>query len=178
LKDEVLTYAQKKLAELQEQAIEVKGPYIEDEAGGKSSVELYIPLASIVELLRRAFPVAERMMVINDNPELEKRLKEGWLFDPWLCPRGHPVLLGDNGHYWVLVKGTPEEIAKLNPFIELPTDEEEETKGREPVGYATIILEHTDTPPEVPEGFVILHDKHIFARGTVYTKTSKDDVNQ
>ena len=111
--------------------------------------------------------------IIQDATILQTKLKEGWKFDPWLCSRGSPIV-GENLVYWVIVKGTPEEIIKLNPLIELPEKEQTEITQK-PVGYATIYIEHSSEPPTIPAGYIILHKDHIYAKGTVYTKTAPDE---
>jgi hypothetical protein len=126
---------------------------------------------------------AERVFV-NTIGQAEEKLEEGWKFDPWLSPRGLPTIIanGEMGqytdlwYYWVLVKGTPEQVVKLNPFIELPEeDAEEETQpAPNPVGYATIFLEHAKEPPQLPPGYAILHQSHIYSKGTVYTQITKE----
>lgn len=115
---------------------------------------------------------AERIVVIKSVTELADQLTNGWRFDPWLSPKGLPTIIGeDAGWYWILVKGTDEDIQNLNPFIELP-EEEVELPQSPPVGYATIYLEHTKDEPTVPEGYVILHKDHIYSKGTVYTRVT------
>lgn len=174
----VPTYSDK-IRELEES---VKNITIDHGPGNEQESIPYVPLSLVVDLL----PVgkAERKVVMAQAitsklaADIEGFLDKGWVFDPWLSPRGHPTILGEKvGCYWVLVKGTPEEIAKLEPFVELPKEEveEEEIPGPQPVGYATIFLEHTSEAPDVPDGYAILHDKHIFAKGTVYTKISKEE---
>lgn len=39
--------------------------------------------------------------------------------DPFFHQSGRPWTI-DFGHVWVLVRGTPEEIAELNPYVDLP----------------------------------------------------------
>jgi len=107
--------------------------------------------------------------IVSSTTILQTKLSEGWKFDPWLCARGSPITIGDYGFYWVLIKGTPEEIIKLNPLIELPKQEEPEIIQK-PIGYATIYIDHSKDPPVIPEGYVILHKDHIYSKGTVYTK--------
>ena len=118
------------------------------------------------------------------------------MFDPWLNSRGGPIIVGDQPYkgehpalsavdprepsiYWVLVKGTPEQIATLEPFVELPEDEEEEpAPGVEPYGLRTMFISYNAVdgagdPAKPPEGYVVMHKDHIYAKGTVYTLPPK-----
>ena len=54
--------------------------------------------------------------------EVQKYLLDGWKLDPFFHTSGRPWSI-DAGHLWVLVNGTPEEVAELNPFVELPQPE-------------------------------------------------------
>lgn len=104
---------------------------------------------------------------------LTEALDEGWVFDPWLNSGGRPIIIGGDEPvpYWVLVKGSPEQIAELNPFIELPSEDPES----EPLGYVGLRTDYipygSDGKPmrEPDPGYVILDKGHIFAKGTVYT---------
>ena len=58
----------------------------------------------------------------EDYGEILQKLREGWKLDPFFHTSGRPWTVND-GHVWVLVKGTPEEVAELNPFVELPQTE-------------------------------------------------------
>ena len=141
-----------------------------------------------IEFYKRWVPTGERKIVYTPGT-LATALDEGWVFDPWLNPRGRPTPIGgpitvspvvpseiDNA-YWILVKGTPEQIAGLEPFAELPTEEEEPVTEAEfkPYGLETLFIAHGEKdasgkPKKAPDGFVVMHKDHIFAKGTVYTK--------
>lgn len=128
--------------------------------------------------------------IIRTPGTLMEALKEGWRFDPWLNSRGGPTIIGEQPYrgehpalsavdprepsvYWVLVKGTPEQIAMLEPFVELPEDEEEEpAPGVEPYGLRTMFLGYNEDKA-IPAGFVVMHKDHIYAKGTVYTLPPK-----
>lgn len=113
---------------------------------------------------------------------LVKDLGEGWVFDPWLNPRGNPIGIGgpvpvaghidetDSPVYWVLVRGTPEQIAGLNPFVELPAEEEpEEPKAIDYVGINSefIPFDEKGKPIREPKpGWVILHKDHYQTKGS------------
>jgi hypothetical protein len=128
----------------------------------------------------------ERKLVYTPG-KLEEALEEGWRFDPWLNPRGRPIPIGgpitvggsiseSDGSYWILVKGIPDQVAWLNPFIELPVEEEEEVEPvkPEPYGLLTeyIAYDSEGKPSREPQaGYVIMHKDHVYAKGTVYTKT-------
>jgi hypothetical protein len=108
--------------------------------------------------------------------ELAADLEDGWFFDPWLNPPGHPIIVASEssfaGFYWVLVKGSPEQIAELSPFVELPAVEEE--SEFKPYGLETMFISHGEkdssgAPKKPPKGFVIMLKDHIYAKGTVYT---------
>ena len=131
---------------------------------------------------------AERK-IIRTPGTLMEALKEGWMFDPWLNSRGGPIIVGDQPYrgdhpalsavdprepsiYWVLVKGTPEQIAQLEPFVELPVEEEEPEVGAEPYGLRTMFLSYGEDKA-IPDGFVIMHKDHVYAKGTVYTLPPK-----
>ena len=111
--------------------------------------------------------------------DLTAALKDGWFFDPWLNSRGRPITSGTEGElgiYWVLVKGTPEQVAALEPFVELPEEEIDDGPEdvMEPYGLRTIFIAYNaldgeGNPVKPPDGFVVMHKDHIFAKGTVYT---------
>lgn len=112
--------------------------------------------------------------------ELSEALAEGWTFDPWLNPAGRPIATGRDSttFYWVLVKGTPEQIAEMDPIAVLPELEEEEPEAVAPYGLNTVYIAHdavdeSGDPVKPPEGYVIMHKDHIYAKGTVYTKPSE-----
>lgn len=101
-----------------------------------------------------------------------QKLLEGYKMDPFFHQSGRPWTT-EYGHVWVLVKGTSEEVAELNPFIVLPEPEEPE-KPQPYVGLLTerIPFDKATGKPirEPPDGFVIMHKDHITTTGTVYTK--------
>ncbi|MEE8355107.1 MAG: hypothetical protein V3S09_04695 [Candidatus Bathyarchaeia archaeon] len=107
--------------------------------------------------------------------ELDKYLAEGWTFDPWLNPGGRPITTGRDStiFYWALVKGTPEQIAGMDPIAELPDLEEELPEpGMEPYGLRTdyIPYDPKGEPSREPKpGYVVMHKDHVYAKGTVYT---------
>ena len=130
----------------------------------------------------------ERKFVYTPG-KLKEALEEGWVFDPWLSSRGMPTVGGpitidsidepNSPVYWVLVKGTSEQVAALEPFVELPEDEEEEPAlGVEPYGLRTMFIAYNAVdgagdPVKPPEGYVVMHKDHIYAKGTVYTLPPK-----
>ena len=144
----------------------------------------------------RWVPQGERKIVRTPGKLLEA-LEAGWVFDPWLNSRGGPIIVGDQPYrgehpalsavdprepsiYWVLVKGTPEQIEALKPFVELPAEEEETEVEPEfkPYGLETLFIAHGEKdssgdPMKPPAGFVVMHKDHIFAKGTVYTKIAE-----
>lgn len=135
--------------------------------------------------------------IIRTPGTLMEALKEGWRFDPWLNSRGGPIIVGEQPYrgehpalsavdprepsiYWVLVKGTPEQIEAIKPFVELP--EEEIDEGPEdvmdPYGLRTMFISYNAVdgagdPVKPPEGYVVMHKDHIYAKGTVYTLPPK-----
>ncbi len=115
----------------------------------------------------RWVPRGERKMVIG-RVQLAKLLSEGWTFDPWLNPSGRAIILNEKEWYWVLVKGTPEQIAEMDPITVLPELEEEPEPGTEPYGLKTMFIPH-NSDDAAPDGYVVMHKDHIFAKGTVYT---------
>lgn len=91
----------------------------------------------------RIFVTSYRSDVQEDKDELVsdqaysrvlELLGEGWKLDPFFHQTGRPWTV-DEGHVWVLVKGSIEEILKLNPFVELPRPE----KPPEPHRFADVI---------------------------------------
>lgn len=140
-----------------------------------------IPAA--IKYYKRWVPTGERKIVYTPGT-LITALEEGWVFDPWLNSRGGPIAVGgpvtiagsitpaDSPVYWVLVRGSPEQIAGLEPFVELPS--KEEPVGPQPYGLETLFISYGEkdpsgAPKKPPEGFVIMHKDHIYAKGTVYT---------
>jgi len=108
--------------------------------------------------------------------DLVTDLRDGWVFDPWLNSHGRPIIVASDtnfsGFYWVLVKGSFEEITKLNPFIDITPDAPESEKSLDYVGLRTDYIPYGSDgkPTRDPDpGYVILDKGHIFAKGTVYT---------
>jgi len=128
---------------------------------------------------------ADRKIVYTPGTLLDA-LNEGWLFDPWLNPTGRPIHIGDIDYkgvhpdekqatlqiYWILVKGSPDQIKELEPFVKFEEEAEPEPEFK-PYGLKTEYIPydaHGKPSREPPEGFVIMHKDHIYAKGTVYTK--------
>lgn len=128
--------------------------------------------AAIEFYKERYVPQGERQIIISSRL-LEDALKEGWTFDPWLNPSGRPTLLNDADYYWVLIKGTPEQIAGMDPIAELPELDEEPEVGADPYGLRTDFIPYAkeDGKPvrEPAPGFVVMKGDHVYAKGTVYT---------
>ena len=142
----------------------------------------------------RWVPQGERKIVYTPGKLLEA-LEAGWVFDPWLNSRGSPIIVGDQPYkgehpalsavdprepsiYWVLVKGTPEQIAGLKPFVELPEEEEAVLEPElRPYGLSTLFIPH-DSEEKPPDDYVVMHKDHIFAKGTVYTKPPEKKEGQ
>ena len=109
--------------------------------------------------------------------EVANRLTSGWVYDPWLCSKGYPVMMGENTCYWVLVNpkllSTPEQLEAANPFMVL----EAEAKEDKPVGYGTVYVPHQDNVDATEvwreKGYVLLHKDHVTAKGTILTLTEK-----
>ena len=131
---------------------------------------------------------------ITSTKELELALEEGWTFDPWLNPSGRPTIIGDQPYrgdhpalsavdprepkvYWILVKGTPEQIAEMDPIAELPELEEEPEPGTGPYGLKTMFVSY-NSEEKAPDGYVVMHKDHIFAKGTVYTLPPNADLGR
>jgi len=95
---------------------------------------------------------AERVIWLTSDAtyylEVLEKLREGWKLDPFFHTSGRPWTV-DYGHVWVLVKGTPEEIAELNPFVELPKPEIIEADQRTIDKFAGIV----DVVDVTPEAF-------------------------
>ena len=84
-------------------------------------------------------------------------------------------MIGETEICWFLVKGSPKQIAGLEPFAKLPEEEEEAPAELRPYGLETVFIAHGEKdssgdPKKPPAGFVIMHKDHIYAKGTVYTK--------
>lgn len=80
-------------------------------------------------------------------------LKDGWKLDPFFHTSGRPWTV-NNGHVWVLVKGTPEEITELNPFVELPKPEVTEADQRTTDKFYGIVDVVDVTPEALEDGRV------------------------
>jgi len=133
--------------------------------------------------------------IVYTPGKLLEALEAGWVFDPWLNSRGSPIIVGDQPYkgehpalsavdprepsiYWVLVKGTPEQIAGLKPFVELPEEEEAVLEPElRPYGLSTLFIPH-DSEEKPPDDYVVMHKDHIFAKGTVYTKPPEKKEGQ
>lgn len=108
-----------------------------------------------------------------------ERLTAGWVFDPWLCAKGYPVMMGENTCYWVLVNPklltAPEQLEAAQPFMQLPVEPVVDM----PAGYGTVYVSHQDgvdaTEPWRAEGYVLLHKDHVTSKGTILTLTEKPE---
>ena len=103
-----------------------------------------------------------------------ERLTSGWVFDPWLCSKGYPVLMGENTCYWVLVNplllDTPEKLDEAYPFMQLPIEPTVEA----PAGYGTVYVAHGESQEEyTKKGYVLLHKDHVTSKGTILTLINK-----
>ena len=114
--------------------------------------------------------------------ELTDKINEGYVFDPWLCSKGYPVMTGENTCYWVLIKpevlDSPELLAKVNPFKALPVEPVIEA----PAGYGTVFVAHGVNQDEyIAKGYVLLHKDHADVvgpdkvKGTILTLTKKPE---
>lgn len=159
---------------------------ISDEATHYSSL---VPAA--IKFYKEHYVRRGERKIIRTPGTLMEALEEGWRFDPWLNSRGGPIIVGEQPYkgehpalsavdprepsiYWVLVKGTPEQIATLEPFVELPEEELEEPEpGQvEPYGLRTELIPYDGEgkPSREPDpGYVVMHKDHVYAKGTVYT---------
>lgn len=110
---------------------------------------------------------------------VSEKLSAGWVFDPWLCLKGYPVMTGEDACYWVLVRPEALDRAEANPFRPLPVEEER------PAGYGTVFVPHRsgeDATREWAErGYVLLHKDHADVvgpdkvKGTLLTLTRKPE---
>ena len=122
--------------------------------------------------------VEERVYVTNLG-ELAKYQEKGYVFDPWLCSKGYPIMMGENTCYWVLIKpdvlDSPELTAKACPFKPLPV----EPVVDQPAGYGTVFIPHQDgvdaTEQWRMKGYVLLHKDHVTSKGTILTLTEKPE---
>jgi len=116
--------------------------------------------------------------------ELVQRIEEGYVFDPWLCAKGYPVMTGENTCYWVLIRpeilDDPETVAKACPFKPLPV----EPSVDQPAGYGTRFVPHGDQVAmanAMADGYVLLHKDHADVvgpdkvKGTILTLTKKPE---
>jgi len=118
-------------------------------------------------------------MFATDLNELIDLFGKGYVFDPWLCPKGHPVMTGENTCYWALIRpenlDDPELVAKACPFKQLPVEPAVET----PAGYGTVYVAHVDgedaTAPWREQGYVLLHKDHVTSKGTIMTLTEQPE---
>lgn len=130
-------------------------------------------MAENVELQDRFFPV--------ELKEVWAALNAGYVFDPWLCSKGYPILTGHMEFpcYWVLINpkilDNPELIAKINPFKPLPVEPVAEV----PAGYGTVFIPHQEgvdaTASWAAKGYVLLHKDHVTSKGTILTLTKKPE---
>lgn len=90
---------------------------------------------------------------IMDYAGILVMLDKGWKLDPFFHTSGRPWTT-DTGHIWVLVRGTPEEIAELNPFVELPKSEVTEADKRTIDKFAGIVDVVDVTPEALEDGRV------------------------
>jgi len=125
--------------------------------------------------------VTEKVIRVFES-NLEKvavRLGEGYVFDPWLCAKGYPIMTGENTCYWVLIRpeilDDLELVALACPFRQLPV----EPVIDEPAGYGTVYVTHSDgedaTAPWTAKGYVLLHKDHVTSKGTIMTLTTKPE---
>ena len=112
-------------------------------------------------------------------------LEEGYVFDPWLCGKGYPIMMGENTCYWVLIKpevlDKPELLAKVCPFKPLPV----EPVMDQPAGYGTVFVVHGVNQDEyIAKGYVLLHKDHADVvgpdkvKGTILTLVKKQEEAQ
>lgn len=105
--------------------------------------------------------------------EIPGLLEAGWHFDPYLNPSGRPIFYTGDRCYWVLVQGDFRAIPAMDPFVNLPMDEEPVEADPGFVGQRTERIpfdKKTGEPLREPKpGYVVLHKDHISTTGTVYT---------
>jgi len=92
-------------------------------------------------------------VVAGSYNQVLEMLGNSWKLDPFFHTSGRPWTV-NAGHVWVLVKGTPEEIAELNPFVELPKPEVTEADQRTIDKFAGIIDVVDVTPEALEDGRV------------------------
>ena len=121
-------------------------------------------------------------MFATDLNELVDLIGKGYVFDPWLCTKGYPIMLGENSGYWVLIRpeilDDPERVALACPFRQPPV----EPVIDEPAGYGTVYVTHSDgedaTAPWTAKGYVLLHKDHVTSKGTIMTLTTKPEEDE
>ena len=142
-----------------------------------------------IEFFKKHYvPQGERKLVYTPG-KLEEALNEGWVFDPWLNPSGRPTpVITDRDDisltatvesvYWILVKGTQEQIVGMDAIAVLPEDDLDEGPEdvMDPYGLRTDFIPYgSDGQPsrEPQPGYVIMDKGHVYAKGTVYTLPAK-----
>ncbi len=146
---------------------------ISNEASHYSS---FVPKA--IEFYKRfGVPRGERK-IVTTKPQLQELLDDGWVFDPWVNPNGRPMILSENEFYWVLVKGTPEQLENMKPFAVLPEEDEPEgpEDGTDPYGLRVEFIPYGPKGEPIREpkpGYVVMDRGHIYAKGAAYTLPPK-----
>lgn len=151
-----------------------------------------VPMA--IKYFKEHYVRRGKRKIIYTPGTLLDALNEGWTFDPWLNPSGRPIHISDIDYkgtvpsvdpkptlsvYWILVKGSPEQIAEMDPIAELPELEGEEIvlePGMAPYGLRTDFIPYDvkGEPSREPQpGYVVMDKGHIYAKGTVYTLPAK-----
>lgn len=131
-----------------------------------------------IEFFKKHYVPQGERQIVTSSALLQDALDEGWMFDPWLNPSGRPSVLTEADYYWIMVKGTPDQIAGMDPIAELPELEGEELPepGMEPYGLRTDFIPYDvkGEPSREPQaGYVVMDKGHIYAKGTVYTLPAK-----
>lgn len=124
---------------------------------------------------------------VNTLDDVDRLLRDGYVFDPWLCAKGYPVMMGENACYWVLIRpevlDDPESIAKICPFKALPV----EPVIDKPAGYGTRFIPHGDQiamDKAMSDGYVLLHKDHADVvgpdkvKGTIMTLIEKPEPEE
>ena len=126
--------------------------------------------------------MADRAIATNLE-EMGKLLVAGYVFDPWLCSKGYPIMTGEDTCYWVLINpevlDNPETLAKACPFKPLPA----EPVAEQPAGYGTVFIPHGVNQEEYTrKGYVLLHKDHADVvgpdkvKGTILTLIKKQEA--